>query len=114
MYEAHYHFNEPCQPSPKRNLRNTLIGLVFVVAGIFIMGHRMGFISHYLFHAIISWQMLLIAIGVIQLLTKRNKTSGVILILIGSFFIMPQIFIVPCATCVLPCSTYFSRVAGYF
>ena len=39
----------------------------------------------------ISWQMLLIVIGLWSLFVKRNYGAGIILILVGSFFIYPKL-----------------------
>lgn len=42
----------------------------------------------------ISWQMLLIGIGVFSLI-GGNKTTGVILIIIGGFFLIDDVFLIP-------------------
>jgi predicted membrane protein len=42
----------------------------------------------------ISWQMLLIGIGVFSLI-GGNKTTGIILILIGGFFLIDEVYTIP-------------------
>lgn len=41
---------------------------------------------------IFSWQMLLIGLGVIFISSKESKHTGYILVAVGSFFIIPEIF----------------------
>ncbi len=55
---------------------------------------RLGLIPDFLDDILISWQMLLIGIGIFSLI-GGNKTSGVILIIIGTFFIIPEIAPIP-------------------
>ncbi len=44
---------------------------------------------------IISWQMLLIVIGVWNLFFNQSKVAGFILIAVGGFFLIPDLFILP-------------------
>lgn len=60
--------------------------------GIFLLMNNMGFLLPCVRHIIFSWEILLVAIGVI-LLANRKLTSGVILILIGICFLLPDILI---------------------
>jgi len=63
--------------------------LLIVVGGLFL-AFNMELIPKMYKTIILSWQMLLIAIGVVML-TKKQFTSGVILLLVGGFFIIPRI-----------------------
>lgn len=49
----------------------------------------MGFFSESVINFLITWKMLLLAIGLISLF-NGNKTGGIILILISAFFIIPD------------------------
>lgn len=64
-------------------------GLLLMLAGVVFLGFNFGLIPHELRHVIISWPMLLIFIGVVNYF-KRHIFSGTILVLIGSFFIIPR------------------------
>ncbi|NQU87082.1 MAG: hypothetical protein HQ541_15100 [Mariniphaga sp.] len=55
---------------------------------------------HNFWHLIFSWQTILIIVGLILLAGKRS-TGGLILIIIGGLFLLPQIFILPGITAVL-------------
>ena len=66
------------------------IAAIFILAGIFILGYNLGFIQRSLFRIVISWQMLLVAIGIISL-ARRQTTTGLILAGTGIFFLIPHI-----------------------
>ncbi len=69
-------------------------GIFLIALGAFWILERLGLIPDFLGDILISWQMLLIGIGVFSLI-GGNKTSGVILIVIGTFFIIPEIAPIP-------------------
>ena len=67
------------------------IAAIFIFAGIFILGRNLGWIEHSLYRIVISWQMLLIVLGIFSLI-KRQTTGGLILIGVGGFFLLPHLF----------------------
>jgi predicted membrane protein len=73
-------------------LKKIVFGLVVVLTGILIIGFNAGFLPEDLKHIFISWQMLLIAIGFINLFDWRSIIPGVIMILIGGFFMVPDLY----------------------
>jgi predicted membrane protein len=74
--------------------RRLLFGIILIaIGGVWIL-EQLGVIPHILRDVIISWQMLLIVIGVFSLFSG-SETSGWILIVIGSFFLLPHVFEVP-------------------
>jgi len=74
--------------------RRFLFGIVLIVFGTLWMLEKLHILPESMSHLIISWQSLLIVIGVVTLI-NGNQTSGLILILIGSFFLVPHFFDVP-------------------
>jgi predicted membrane protein len=72
-----------------------LTGIFLIAVGAILILARTGFIPGFLSDVLISWPMLLIAIGVYSLLKHSGSTTGVVLILIGGFFIMPKLDIIP-------------------
>lgn len=66
---------------------------LIVVGGIWIM-ERLDLIPDVWDDILISWQMLLIGIGIFSII-GGNKTPGVILIVIGSFFLIDDVFSIP-------------------
>jgi predicted membrane protein len=71
--------------------KKAVFGLMVVLVGILLVGFNAGFLSEDLRHIVFSWQMLLIAIGIVNLFDWRSIVPGVILILVGGFFIVPEL-----------------------
>ena len=69
-------------------------GLFLIAIGGFWILERLDLIPNYWNDILISWQMLLIAIGIFSLI-GGNRTSGTILIAIGGFFLIPEVFTIP-------------------
>ncbi len=78
-----------------QQMKKYLIGVIIIVAGFLLLLSNTGFLPYELRHILFSWQMLLIGIGVISLFSNENRTPGIILIMIGGFFILPRIFDFP-------------------
>lgn len=66
---------------------------LIVIGGLWIL-ERLNLIPPSWDDVLISWQMLLIGIGVFSFI-GGNKTTGTILIVIGSFFLVPEITHIP-------------------
>ncbi len=70
------------------------IGVAFMVAGLVLLLHYTNMISSGLKNIILSWQMIVVAIGV-YLLTRKQTTQGIILLLIGGIFLLPRLKFLP-------------------
>lgn len=66
-------------------------GMALMFIGVVFLGSNVGLIPMPMKNVIISWQMLLIFIGVVNLF-KGKFIPGIIWIIIGSFFIIPKVF----------------------
>jgi predicted membrane protein len=75
---------------PYHKLNKFVTALIFVVAGIVILGHNVGVVNDYAYRIIISWQMLLIVWGIASLI-KRNLMLGCLFFGIGIYFLLPHI-----------------------
>jgi predicted membrane protein len=70
-----------------------IIGVVLVLIGLFLVMRNTGIFPHFIDHIIFSWPMLLVTIGlVITLGSAGGKTSGIIVMAVGGFFLIPMIF----------------------
>jgi len=65
--------------------------LLVAVGGLFLL-KNFGVIPYEMQDYIFSWKMLLIGIGLISLVTNEHKVPGIIMIAIGSFFLLPEMF----------------------
>ncbi len=74
--------------------RRLLFGVILIaIGGVWIL-QQMGIIPPVLREILISWQMLLVIIGIFSLI-NGNEVAGWVLILIGGVFIVPELIDVP-------------------
>jgi predicted membrane protein len=69
-------------------------GVFLIALGVFWILERLGLIPDFWDDVLISWQMLLIGIGIFSII-GGNKTSGTVLIVIGGFFLVPEVAHIP-------------------
>jgi len=69
-----------------------VIGVVLVLAGLFLVIRNTGIFPDFIDHIIFSWPMLLVAIGLVMTLGASEKTAGVIVMAVGGFFMIPLLF----------------------
>jgi predicted membrane protein len=76
------------------NLTNNrvIIGVILVLAGLFLAIRNTGFFPDFVDHVIFSWPMLLVIIGLVMTLGSTEKTGGIIVMAVGGFFMIPLIF----------------------
>lgn len=70
------------------------LGLFLIAIGSFWILERLDLIPDIWNDILISWQTLLIAIGIFSLI-GGNRTTGTVLIVIGGFFLLPELFTIP-------------------
>ena len=69
------------------------VGVILVLVGIFLVLRNTGFFPGFIDNIIFSWPMLLVTIGlVITISSSGGKTSGIILMAVGAFFLIPHVF----------------------
>lgn len=64
-----------------------LIASLFILCGILLFARNMGWITHELFDVLVSWQSLLIIIG-IYTLAHRHYIGGTLILLTGAYFLI--------------------------
>lgn len=69
-------------------------GIFLIALGGFWILERLNLIPDFLDDILISWQMLLIGIGIFSII-GGNKTSGTVLIVVGGFFLVPELTYIP-------------------
>ncbi len=75
------------------NNNRAVIGMILVLVGLFLVLRNTGFFPGFIDHIIFSWPMLLVTIGlVITVGSSGGKTSGIIVMAVGAFFLIPHIF----------------------
>lgn len=69
-----------------------IIGVILVLAGLFLVIRNTGFFPDFIDHVVFSWPMLLVVIGLVMTLGATEKTAGIIIMAVGGFFMIPLIF----------------------
>ena len=76
--------------SPSAITGRHLVATLFPPCGILLIGRHLGIIPSSFFHAIVSWPMLLVALGAYYVLRKQ-LFNGLILLVIGFCFLIPRL-----------------------
>lgn len=82
-------FDEKKKPNPNKKFA---FGFIVIIAGLLLLALNFNIVPWDFKHIIFSWQMLLIAIGIISISNNESRTPGIILILVGAFFMVPELF----------------------
>ena len=85
--ERIYDEKESCKP----RIRHTSgLGIILIIAGVIFLVSNLGFIDPVVKSIVISWQSLLIVLGLINL-SKRQYVWSTVLIMVGAFFMIPKL-----------------------
>jgi predicted membrane protein len=76
-------------------MKKIAFGLVLIAAGFILMLEKMNMISPEVTHWVFTWQMLLIVIGFVNIFSRESYVSGLVLIMVGAFFLVPRIVDLP-------------------
>jgi predicted membrane protein len=71
--------------------RKSIFGIVLIIVGIYFLLENLDVIDFHLPWYFFTWQMLLIALGIFNLLTG-NRKAALTLFSIGVFFFLPEFF----------------------
>jgi len=74
------------------------LGVVVIAAGLLLLASNTGILTESVSRIIFSWEMLLIAIGVVNIFWRQSFWSGAILIGLGSFFLLVNFYHMPFST----------------
>ena len=80
------------KPANYHRMKKFAFGFVVILAGALLLAFNFEILPMAWKHIIFSWQMLLIALGVISLIGREGRGPGIILVLIGAFFLTPELF----------------------
>lgn len=75
--------------------KSLVIGLLVLGLGFVLLLHNFGMIGEQTWDIIFSWQMLLIAIGIVNIANDSSRGIGWILIAIGGFFMISEAYDLP-------------------
>jgi len=72
--------------------KRIVIGIIFVVIGLVFLLRNLGVIPLYIPHYFFGWEMIFLIVGTLLLLSRSNKTPGVVFFTIGLFGIIDEVF----------------------
>jgi len=72
--------------------KRSILGIMFILVGSVLIANKLDLIPDEIRHYLFTWQMLLIALGSLNLIFRNNSKTGIILICIGVVFLLPRIF----------------------
>jgi predicted membrane protein len=78
----------------RRSDKRFYFGVLLIALGVILILERLNLIPESMADALISWQMLLVGVGILSLI-GGNRTAGVIMIVIGGTFLIPEFLTVP-------------------
>jgi len=95
--ETNENYKDENRPTKREHhhLQNNraIIGIILVLVGLFLVMRNTGFFPHFIDQVVFSWPMLLVTIGlIITIGSSGGKTSGIIVMAVGAFFLIPHIF----------------------
>ncbi|MEI7595037.1 MAG: DUF5668 domain-containing protein [Bacteroidota bacterium] len=79
---------------PNHKSKRIVFGLFVIIVGILLMMRNLEILNPFWCDIIFSWEMLLIAIGFVNIF-KKDSTVGIIIMLIGAFFLLNNFFELP-------------------
>jgi len=79
----------------KRFQGRTILGIILVLIGIFMIGRSLNIFPPGLADDLFSWPMILVILGILLLTSRPGSTSGWILLIIGAIFLLPRITHLP-------------------
>ena len=78
----------------RRSDKRFYFGVILIAVGVILILERLNLIPELMADMLISWQMLLVGVGVLSLI-GGNRTAGTIMIVIGATFMIPELITVP-------------------
>ncbi len=79
-----------CENRP-RKIKKAVFGLLVIAAGVVWLSVNLGYLDPGIKHILFSWPMLLLSIGLINLADRDSRFTGLVLSLIGGFFLSARI-----------------------
>ncbi len=73
-------------------MKKIILGLIVVTAGLLLLGYNLGVLPLGSKEVIFTWPMILVSLGLIHLSARESRFQGLLLLGIGSFFMLPKIY----------------------
>ena len=92
MGEHYHHHHGPFRCEKPNSKVKLVFGALIIFIGLMLLLRNSGIVDWYIYNIVFSWQAFLIGLGIIFVAGRHSNVTGVVLISIGSFFILPELF----------------------
>lgn len=75
--------------------KRLIIGIILLLLGGLLLANNFNLIPWEIKYYIWRWEMILVGLGLIHIVSKKHKASGIVLIAVGAFFMLPDLFEIP-------------------
>jgi hypothetical protein len=75
--------------------KSLFIGLILIIVGIVIALERLHFQSEFIVHYLYRWEAVLILVGLLQVVVRRQIFGGIMAIAGGLYFLMDEFYFLP-------------------
>jgi predicted membrane protein len=75
-----------------KRMKKIVFGVLVILTGTLLLGFNTGYLPYEYKYLVFNWQVLLIAIGLINLFSREGWLTGVVLIAVGVFFWIPMLY----------------------
>jgi predicted membrane protein len=72
--------------------KKVVFGLIVVLLGALLLADNFQGLGFHIRSVVFSFPMLIIAVGVLNLFSRKSFVTGVVIVMIGAFFLIPKIF----------------------
>jgi predicted membrane protein len=99
-----YNYNKKDSNEPKDAVvkgvpgKAAALGVLVIAGGLLLLARNTGFLDPAVSRIVFSWEMLLIAIGLVNIFWRQSLWAGIILIGIGGFFLLVNFYHMPFST----------------
>ncbi|MHC1705300.1 MAG: DUF5668 domain-containing protein [Tenuifilaceae bacterium] len=83
------------EQTPRTNNKRIIVGLVLITLAALLFADNFDIMPWNWERYVFTWQSLLIVIGLISLAKNESRTTGIILITVGAFFLVAKIYAFP-------------------
>jgi len=92
IFDSNFNSREDNIMEKERIDKRLLLGIFIILAGILLLAKNFGFFGPMLHRYIFRWEMILIVLGLVFTINQGNRTTGIILLFVGSAFYIRDIF----------------------
>jgi predicted membrane protein len=92
IFEVNFNTWEEMIMEKERIDKRILIGILIILAGFLMLANNFGFLRPELQHYFFRWEMILIGLGLVFIINRGNRTTGIIMLFVGLAFYARDIF----------------------